>query len=133
MIRVLLRSRLFFIIFIVLSLFFCSFAQDSLRVRTKGLGAKPDEAVRNAKVVALLQAGWSVVEEYFYEIENKAQMKTKIIDMKKLADSSYQVIIDASVKTIYESTIIGAGVFVIAAITSMVLILTWGAIKATGG
>jgi len=60
-------------------------------------------------------------------------MKTKIIDMKKLADSSYQVIIDASVKTIYESTIIGAGVFVIAAITSMVLILTWGAIKATGG
>lgn len=128
-----LNSGQFLLIFLILPLFFCAYAQDSLRVRMKGIGTTADAAVKNAKLSVLEKAGWSVDEEELSKTEYDAQMKTNIIDTKVLADSSYQVIIDASLKTDYESTIVGAGVFVAVAITSLVLIVLWGAVTFAGG
>jgi hypothetical protein len=101
-------------------------------VRTRGVGTTVDEAVRNAKITVLNQAGWTVDETDLSDVETAAQMNTRLIDTKMHADSGYQVIIDASVKTNYESTLLGAGVFILVAITSLVLIVTWGVVAAVG-
>ena len=82
-------------------------AQDSLRVRTKGKGTTSNEALINAKISALMKAGW--VE--FTEFKSEAILSSKIVDTKILADSSYQVILDSWVKTNYTSTTVGVGIF----------------------